>query len=84
MTMSVLKQAETDVTPHIVVLYYLHCTDKDATILAGSSVLSISGLCPPFKACPNRNLFQHFFGIKFTFNGHTYVHAISTFKFVHH
>ncbi len=33
------------------------------------------------KDCPNRNLFQHFFGIEFTFNGHTYVRAISTFKF---
>jgi hypothetical protein len=40
-------------------------------------------LCPPFEACPTRNLFQHFFGIKFHFDGHTYVCAISTFEFAH-
>jgi hypothetical protein len=50
MTVSVPKQAKTDGAPHIVVLYNLHCTGEDATILAGSSVLSILGLCLPFKA----------------------------------
>ncbi len=83
MTVSAPKQAKTDGASHIAVLYNLHCTGEDTTILAGSSVLSISGLCPPFEACPNRNLFQHFFGIKFAFNGHTYVCSISTFEFVH-
>jgi hypothetical protein len=82
MTVSVPKQAETDGAPHMVVLFNLHCTGKEATILAGSSILSILGLCSPFEACSNRNLFQHFFGIEFAFNGHSYVRATSTFKFV--
>jgi hypothetical protein len=39
------------------------------------------GLCPRFEPCDNSNLFQHHFGIKFTYKGHTYVRAISPFKF---
>jgi hypothetical protein len=67
----------------VAVKYHLHWADSDATILAGSSVLSTGGLCPPFESCPNRNLFQQFFGIQFIQNGHTFVHAISTYKFAH-
>ncbi len=37
----------------IMIKYHLHCSDSDATILAGSSVLSSGGLCPPFESCPN-------------------------------
>jgi hypothetical protein len=75
------KRAKSDCIPHVVIQYNMHHAGKDATILAGLSVISTSGLCPPFKALPNRNLFQHFFGIKFHFDSHTYVCAISTFEF---
>ncbi len=61
--------------------YHLHHADADATILAGSSVLSTGGLCPPFESCPNRNLLQQFFGIKFNHDGHMHICAISTYKF---
>ncbi len=61
--------------------YHLHRADLDATILVGSLVLSTGGLFPPFESCPNRNLFQQFFGIEFIQNGHTYVRAISTYEF---
>jgi hypothetical protein len=44
-------------------------------------VLSGDSLCPPFEACPNRNLFQQYYGLEFHHDGHTYVHAISTYKF---
>ncbi len=81
MIVSMPKQAELDSITPIVILYHLHCVDDDASILAGSGVLSLSSLCPPFEACPTRNLFQHFFGIEFHFDGHTYVCAISTFEF---
>jgi hypothetical protein len=81
MTVSMPKPAKSGGTTPITILYHLHRADADATILAGSSVLLQSSLCPPFKACPKRNLFQHFFGIEFHFNGHTYVRAISTFEF---
>jgi len=37
----------------IVIKYHLHHADSDATILAGSSVLSSGGLCPLFESCPN-------------------------------
>jgi hypothetical protein len=83
MIVSVPKQAKLGSITPIMILYHLHCADKDATILAGSGVLSPSSLCPPFEACPTRNLFQHFFRIKFHFDSHTYVHAISTFEFAH-
>jgi hypothetical protein len=65
----------------ITIFYHLHHADVDATILAGSSVLSQLSLFPPFQACPTRNLFQQFFGIEFHFDGHTYVRAISTVEF---
>ncbi len=63
------------------ILYHLHRAEADAMILAGSSVLSQSSLCPPFDACPTRNLFQQLFGIEFNYDGHTYVRAILTFEF---
>ena len=44
---------ELDSAPSVVVKYNLHGTGEDTTILAGSSVVSPSGLCPPFKTCPN-------------------------------
>jgi hypothetical protein len=81
MTVSAPKLAESDSVPHVVVKYNIHCAGNDTTILAGSSVISTSGLCQPFEACPNKNLFQQFFGIEFHFDGHTYLCAISTFEF---
>ncbi len=81
MIVSTPKLAESGNTTPITILYHLHCADEDATILARSSVLSQLSLCPPFEACPTRNLFQQFFGIEFHFDGHTYVRAISTFEF---
>jgi hypothetical protein len=81
MMVSTPKPAKLGGTTPITILYHLHRADADATILAGSSVLSQSSLCPPFEACPARNLFQPIFGIKFHFDGHTYVCAILTFEF---
>jgi hypothetical protein len=75
----VASQQSHDVT----IKSYLHRADSDATILAGSSVLSSGGLCPPFESCPNQNLFQQFFGIEFIHEGHTHVCAISTYEFAH-
>jgi hypothetical protein len=67
----------------VVIKYYLHCKESDDTILAGLSVLSGDSVCPPFESCPNKNLFQQFFGLEFHHDGHTYVCAISTYKFAH-
>ncbi len=61
--------------------YHLHRGDADSSILPGSSVLLGDSLCPPFEACPNRNLFQHYFGVELHHDGHTYVRAFSTYEF---
>ena len=48
---------------------------------SGPAVLSLHGLCSTFEACPNLNIFQHFFGIEFYFKNQTHVWGISQFKF---
>jgi len=75
------KPANPLTSPGVVVQYHLHRHGQDATILAGSSVLSRESVCPPFESCPNKNLFQQFFGIEFHHDDHTYIHAISTYEF---
>jgi hypothetical protein len=81
MTVSIPKPAISTNSPSPVIKYHIHRHDADGSILAGSSVLSTDSLCPPFDACPNRNIFQQFFGIEFHFKGHTYVRAISAYEF---
>jgi len=81
MTVSVPKPATSTISPSPVIIYHVHRHDADGSILAGSSILSTDSLCPPFDASPNRNIFQQFFGIKFHFEGHTYVRDISAYEF---
>ena len=50
-------------------------------MLAGAAVISSDGLCPPFDASPNTNLFQHLFGIEFNYDNHSRVRGISPFEF---
>jgi hypothetical protein len=61
--------------------YHLHHDNANGSILAGSSVLLGDSLCPPFEACPNHNLFQQYYGLKFHHDGHTYVCTILTYEF---
>ena len=65
-----------------IIKYYIHRPDSDDTLLVGSEVISIDGLCPAFNACPNSNIFQTYFGIEFIHEGHTYIRAISSYEFV--
>ena len=67
--------------PGVKISYCLHTPNGDKSQFLGSTVLSPHGLCPPFDACPNTNLFQHFFGIKFHYKNHTHVQGISQFEF---
>jgi hypothetical protein len=83
MIVSAPTPAELGNVPRAVMRYILYRAGEDTTILPGSRIVSTSGLCPPFKACPNRNLFQQSFWIEFIFDNHTYVRAISTFEFTH-
>ena len=65
----------------VIVKYHLHPSGSDETCLTGASVLSCKGLCPPSEACPNANIFQHYFGIEFSHENHWHVWGISPFKF---
>jgi hypothetical protein len=70
------------VSSGIRISYNLHRKYNNPSILLGTSVINVDGLCPEFDAHKNTNLFGHHFGIKFIHDGHTYVWAISPFKFV--
>ena len=50
-------------------------------MLAGASVISPDGLCPPFDASLNKNLFQHLFGIGFNYENHSRIRGIMPFEF---
>jgi hypothetical protein len=81
MTATTPKPADPSTLPRVLVQYHLNRHGQDASILAGSAVLSCESMCPPFESCPNRNLFRQFFGIEFHHDGHTYVRALSTYEF---
>ncbi len=65
----------------VIIKYFLHRPDSDEDYLTGASVVSTAGLCLPFDACPNTNLFQHLFGVEFDYEGHHRVRGISPFEF---
>jgi hypothetical protein len=81
MTVSTPKLADSTKSPCPMIKYHIHRKDANGSIFAGCSVLLRDSLCPPFEACPNQNMFQQFFGIKFHFEGHSYVRAISAYEF---
>ena len=81
MIVTIPKQADASSPRRIKIKYHLHRAGMDATILAGTSVLSHDSLCPPFESCPNQNLFQQYFGVEFHHKESTHVRAISTFEF---
>jgi hypothetical protein len=53
----------------------------DESVFCGAAVVSVDGMCAPFDANANQNMFQHLFGIKFHYNNHTHVRGISPFEF---
>ncbi len=55
----------------ILIWYSLHCPHTDNSVTLVSKIMSVDGLCPAFKACPNPNILQHHFGIEFHHEGHT-------------
>ncbi len=81
MIVSAPKPATSTISSCVKINYHLHQHNVNGSIFAGSLVISKDGLCPPFDACTNQNMFQQFFGIKFHFEGHTYVRAISAYEF---
>jgi len=73
---------DTTITPKGVrIKYFIHGPGSDESSLCGAAVLSTDGLCPPFDAGSNQNLFQHFFGIEFHYADHTHIRGISQFEF---
>jgi hypothetical protein len=71
----------TPIPPGVTVKYYIHGHGSDEGILCGAAVISVDGVCPPFDAGANQNMFQHLFGIEFHFGDHTHVRGISQFEF---
>ena len=69
------------IPPGVLVKYYLHGHHSKESMLAGTAVVSLDGRCPPFDASPNKNMFQHLFGIEFHYENHSHVRGISPFEF---
>ena len=67
--------------PGVSLKYFLHGCHSDKSMLAGAAVVSSDGLCPPFDMGPNKNQFQHLFGIEFNYKNHSRVHGILPFEF---
>jgi hypothetical protein len=42
----------------VIIKYSIHRPDSDDTVLVGSEVISVDGLCPAINACPNWDIFQ--------------------------
>ena len=61
--------------------YFLHRAHDNPSIVAGSAVVCVDGLCPPFDPTSNSNLFGHYFGMEFVHCDNTYVRSISPFEF---
>ena len=68
-------------SPGVAIKYFLHGYHSDESMLAGAAVISSDGLCPPFDASPNKNLFQHLFEIKFNYENHSCIRGISPCEF---
>ena len=62
--------------PDVLLKYFLHGCHSDESMLASAAVISSDGLYPPFGAGPNKNLFQHLFGIEFNYKNHSRVRGI--------
>jgi hypothetical protein len=73
---------KSDEVAGVSVRYHLHCSNANASITLRSEVIFLDGLCPVFNACPNPNIFQHYFGIEFHHEDYSYVRAISPYKLV--
>ena len=57
----------------ILMKYFLHPPSSDETCLTGALVVLCECLRPPFDACPNTNIFQHLFGIEFSYENYQHV-----------
>jgi hypothetical protein len=60
----------------VTIKYFLHGHGSNESTLCGSAVISNDGLCPPFGAGINQNMFQHLFGIEFHYEHHIHVRGI--------
>ena len=67
--------------PGVLLKYFLHGCHSAESMLAGAAVVSSDSLCLPFDAGPNKNLFQHLFGIEFNYKNHSRIRGILPFKF---
>ena len=59
--------------------YYLHRPGDDKEVIAGASVYSDHGLCPPFVAS-NTNVFGSTFGVEFELDSKVFVRSVATYE----
>jgi hypothetical protein len=45
------------IPPGVIVKYYIHGHGLDESILCGSAVVAVDGMCAPFDANANQNMF---------------------------
>ena len=76
-----LPNAQTGTSTHLKIKYHLLRDGCESEPAIGSSVYSMDSLCPTFQSSPTSNIFQHYFGVEFLHDAHTYVRAISPFEF---
>ncbi len=71
----------TPIPSGVLVKYYIHGQGMDESILCGAAVIAVDGMCAPFDATVNQNMFRHLFGVEFHHDNHTHVRGISPFEF---
>jgi hypothetical protein len=60
----------------VTIQYFIHGYGSDESSLCRAAVVSVDGICLPFDANTNQNMFQHLFSIKFHFGDHTHVRVV--------
>jgi hypothetical protein len=71
----------TPIPPGVIVKYYIHGHGLDERILCDAAVVAVDGMCAPFDANANQNMFRHLFGVEFHYKNHTHVRGVSPFEF---
>ncbi len=68
--------SEVQLAKDVIVKHLLHGHRSNESTLCGSYVVSNDGLCSPFNADINQNMFQHIFSIEFHYENHAHVSGI--------
>ncbi len=78
-----LPKSTTNNPSTVMLKYHIHHAGSNESTLVGLDVILVDRIRPACNACPNLNIFQTFFGVKFHYDGHSYIRAILPFEFIH-